>query len=546
MMSGAKAATRRGPAPSRTKTPALSDLDLRILSLLSRHRVMTQTQLAAVSPGTPIRTLRYRCSRLARRGLLGRTRPYRERGSAPNHLWPTRKGEATACGGPPPRGGERREPNPLFLAHAAGLTEVWVGLETSLPEGARLARFEREADAREPFTVPATRRDRAIAPDAFIEITDTDGQSLLAFVELDMGTMSHRRLRQKASGYGDYAKAEVWRDRHPFCPALLFLTTTEARARFFLLAMRKEAGNDSLLLTCACDLARSPARIAAGPRWLHDPEKDHAVGLLAVLREARRPFDEEREREEAERRKEEAERQRLASDPEALRDHLRRWWGSEPRLGDLDEEIAAALAITLGRTEPPAEAEHRALLALGTMLGDPLRPLPPEVEPTARQQRAFADLVDHHRDEQLGRIADLELHHGEGPALRGSRRKVSGGRLLSSSEVSWLDAKAADDERSREEQERLASVYLTWREGEARRLTKAQGIVARLGSRPEDFFDEIDRRSLRLCRRCGEIVYPDPERARGEHRRPDVAAHCHFCGGTTLAELDDPEVGRRS
>lgn len=240
MVSGERAAARRRPAPSRAKTPRLSDLDLRILSLLSRHRVMTQTQLATISPQTPIRTLRYRCARLAREGLVGRTRPYRERGSAPKHLWPARRGEALACGGPPPKGGERREPNPLFLSHAAGLTEVWVALETSLPEGARLVRFEREADAREPFTVPATRRERAIAPDALIEITDTDGQALLAFVELDMGTMSHRRLKQKASGYGDYAKAGAWRERHPFCPALLLVTTTEARARSFLAAMHRE------------------------------------------------------------------------------------------------------------------------------------------------------------------------------------------------------------------------------------------------------------------------------------------------------------------
>ena len=153
-MSGARRSTGRRLA----REPALSDLDLRILKLLSRHRVMTQTQLAAVSPGTPIRTLRHRCARLAGAGLVGRTRPYRERGSAPNHLWPTRKGEALACGGPPPRGGERREPNPLFLAHAAGLTEVWVALETTLPDGVQLARFGREAEAREPFTVPATPR----------------------------------------------------------------------------------------------------------------------------------------------------------------------------------------------------------------------------------------------------------------------------------------------------------------------------------------------------------------------------------------------------
>jgi hypothetical protein len=148
MVSGAQPTARRGTA--RSKTPPPSDLDLRILALVSRHRVMTQSQLATVTPRTPIRTLRYRCARLARQGLLGRTRPYRERGSAPNHLWPTRRGEATVCGGPPPKGGERREPNPLFLAHAAGLTEVWVALERTLPEGTRLTRFEREADAREP------------------------------------------------------------------------------------------------------------------------------------------------------------------------------------------------------------------------------------------------------------------------------------------------------------------------------------------------------------------------------------------------------------
>ncbi|HVV90484.1 MAG TPA: replication-relaxation family protein [Solirubrobacterales bacterium] len=531
-MSGARRSTRRRPA----RGPALSDLDLRILSLLSRHRVVTQTQLAAICPEVPIRTLRYRCSQLAGAGLLGRTRPYRERGSAPNHLWPTRNGEATACGGPPPRGGERREPNPLFLTHAAGLTEVWVTLETTLRDGVRLARFEREADAREPFAVPATRSERAIAPDALVEITDTDGRALLAFVELDMGTMSHRRLRQKATGYGDYAKAEAWREYHRFCPALLFITTTAARARSFLAAMHKEAGKDSLLLTCACDLARRPHRIAEGPRWLHDPEKDHAVNLLAVLREARRPFDEEREREEAEHRKEEAERKRLRSDPEALRDHLRRWWGSEPRLGDLEEVSAGALAITLGRTDPMAEAERRALLALAAMIGDPLRPLPPDELPTARQRRAFADLAGHHRDEQLGRIADLALRHGDGPALRRARRQVEGGDLLPSSETSWLEQKAVEDERSREEQERLTTSYLAWRETEARRLVKAQGIVARLGTRPEDFFGDIDRRSLRRCPGCGEIAYPDPERASG-HATRHVAERCHFCGGTALAEI---------
>jgi hypothetical protein len=122
--------------PSRAAA-SLSDLDRHILGLLSSLRVLTLLQLASLSPETPPRTLRYRTARLAKHGFLGRTRPYRERGSAPHHLWPTRKGEATANGEPPPRGGERREPNPLFLAHAAGLSELYVVLTTALPRGHR-------------------------------------------------------------------------------------------------------------------------------------------------------------------------------------------------------------------------------------------------------------------------------------------------------------------------------------------------------------------------------------------------------------------------
>jgi hypothetical protein len=83
-----------------------------------------------------------------------------------------------------------------------------------------------------PFTAWASREKRAIAPDAFIEITEADGGSLLAFVELDMGSMSHRRLKTKAAGYAGYVKVEAWRERHRFCPALLFLTTVSLERYF--------------------------------------------------------------------------------------------------------------------------------------------------------------------------------------------------------------------------------------------------------------------------------------------------------------------------
>ncbi len=505
--------------------------------------MLTQTQLAAIYPETPARTLRYRCARLAHHGLAGRSRPYRERGSAPHHLWPTRRGEAIVTGGLPPRGGERREPNPLFLAHAAGLSEVYVALATTLPAEVTLRRFEREGDAREPFATWATRKKRAIAPDAFVEIADTDGRAMLAFVELDMGTMSHRRLKQKATGYAEYAKAEAWRKRHRFCPALLFVTTTEKRARSFLAAMRRELERDALL-TCACDLARRLERCVTETRWLIDEEDKRGVDLLAVLREARRPFDEEEEREQAERRREEAERERLRSDPEALRLHLRsrrpRDWGIE-RLGGL---AAAALTLTLELDEPLDDAEREALSALGAMFADPLRVQLADREPSVEERSAFDALAERHRARQLHRVDDLAARFGEGPALGRARERLDDGELLRDYELSGLSTEAERDSESRAEQERLRERYIAWREKEAQRLAKAQGIAARLRNGPESFLDQIDCRALRLCRGCAEIAYPDPEWASHERGvRYDVAARCHYCGARALAEIEPSSEG---
>jgi Replication-relaxation len=537
----ARRSSRTGARRSRSsaRTPALSDLDLRILGLLASHRVLTQTQLAAICPETPARTLRYRCARLAREGLAGRSRPYRERGSAPHHLWPTRRGEAIVTGGPSPRGGERRKPNPLFLAHAAGLSEFYVALTTTLPSDVALKRFEREADAREPFATWATRKKRAIAPDAFIEIADADRGSLLAFVELDMGTMSHRRLKQKAAGYAEYAKAEAWRERHRFCPALLFVTTTEKRARSFLAAMRRELERDGLL-TCACDLARRLERCATEARWLIGEEDEQGVDLLTALREARRPYDEELARRDAQHRKEEAKRERVRSDPEALRAHLRSWshrdWGIE-RLGD---PAAAALKRTLELEEPLEIPEREALERLGAMFADPLDLQLDEHGPTPRELRVFDGLVRHHLDTQLDLANELAERYGEGPALRRARKRLEAGEFLDRHDLSWgLAEEARRDGEARARQKRLREEYLGWQEKEARRLAKGQGIAGRLRNGPEVFLDKVDRRALRVCRSCEEIAYPDPRRTIHERGADhDVAEHCHFCGAEELARIE--------
>jgi hypothetical protein len=534
--SSSSGATHPTRARSHAASAPLSELDRRILDLLSFLRVLTQTQLARLmSPETPPRTIRYRTARLAKLGLVGRTRPYRERGSAPHHLWPTRKGEAIAEGGPPPRGGERREPNPLFLAHAAAISELYVALKTELPDGLRLAGFEREADARETFR-GYDGKDHAVAPDAFIQIAEPDERILFGLVELDLGTMSARQLKAKAEGYGEYVKLEGWRERNPYCPPLLFITTSEKRARSFLATCGRVVDQHQMLVAAA-GLAREIGRSLVAPEWLVD-EDEQSTDLLAILDGARRPYDEACEREEAEQRKRDAERERLRSDPAALREHLRarghRDWGIE-RLG----AAATALAITLEQDEELEEVERRALLALGAMFADPLCLELADGEPIANRQVVLDELAMRHRARQLEEIGELAQRFSEGPALRKARAGIRAGELLTMDEVSWLRQKAADDGRSRDEQERLRSAYLSSREERALYRWKSQRLVTRLvRSGPEDFLEEIDRKSLRLCRSCEEVAYPDPERARYQRGSHDVACRCHFCGGGDLAELD--------
>lgn len=519
--------------PSRAADPSLSELDHRILGLLSSLRVLTLPQLASLSPETPPRTLRYRTARLAMHGFLGRTRPYRERGSAPHHLWPTRKGEAIANGEPPPRGGERREPNPLFLAHAAGLSELYVVLKTELPKGTRLVSFEREAEAREPFKTFGGEQ-RAIAPDAGIGIAEADDRRLFGFVELDMGTMSHRQLKAKAAGYGEYAQREAWHHRNAYCPPLLFITTSEKRARSFLAAADREIDSARMLVACA-GLARDLRRCIAAPEWIVG-DGEQRVDLLAVLRAARRPHDEAKEREEAERREEEAERERLRSDPEALAERLRRElryaWGDD----QLGRAATDALRLSVESEGGLNKVERRALEAVGGMLAEPLAARLAEGEPTPSEREALAALVKHHRASQVERLDEAAERFGEGPKLRRRRRWLEKGDLIGTDSLAALTDDAEQDRENAVEQERLRKNYLRWREAEATRLSRRHGFIARHRIGHDVFLAQVDRVSLRLCEGCEEIVYPDPKREHGPARR-DVAAYCHFCGSGVLSEL---------
>ncbi len=247
----------------------------------------------------PERTLRYRTRRLTQLRLLGRTRPYRERGSAPHHFWPTRHADALMRGEPPPRGGERRAPNPLFLAHAAAITELYVTLRTAPPSGFTLKELLREGEAREPFTDPVG-QERAIAPDATFVLAGFDGVELCAFVELDRGSMSSGRLWTKARGYAEFYAANGWRERFSYCPPLLFLTTTAARARAFRSLPRRALKDVHLpsgdpFVAAVCGEVPTPGRAFYQTR-LDDARRRGRASVVDVMRAARRPYDELRAR----------------------------------------------------------------------------------------------------------------------------------------------------------------------------------------------------------------------------------------------------------
>jgi hypothetical protein len=519
--------------------------------------VLTQTQLERLLADTPARTLRYRSERLARLGLAGRSRPYRDKGSAPFHYWPTRASDAFVRGEPVPRGGERAEPNPQFLHHAERLSELYVLLCVQAPTvGLRLQEFKREGAGREAFLVDG--RERALAPDALIHLHDEQGRGLLAFVELDLGTMSHARLKTKATGYAAYAMQVAWTERHPFCPCLLFLTTTETRAISFLKTLTalldrrggggyygRRRGSLDWFAAAVCAYAREPERALSEGCWDDLALAGGGLTLTDCLNKARAPYDATRAKEEAEQRARNEQRARLCANPEARRAYLqeRRLRFHDAHLVQFGEAGATALALLLNATEQMGDVERAAFAALAWQLDDdPLKAevAPEPAPPTSMDTKAVAALVDLYRRRQQARMEELARRYGEGPELRRDRQQLADHGLLGSFTWNSLEERAKRDREARREQEWLRLAYLARREREARQRKHEAGLAARLAHGRSAVHAIIDDDLLRICRRCDEIVYPpEPERRATviseERRQP---SRCHFCGGSDLAPWD--------
>jgi hypothetical protein len=53
-----------------------------------------------------------------------------------------------------------------------------------------------------------------------------NGADAVAFVEVELASMTQTVLKQKVLRYLAYADDLAWQDRYPYCPPMLLLTTT--------------------------------------------------------------------------------------------------------------------------------------------------------------------------------------------------------------------------------------------------------------------------------------------------------------------------------
>jgi hypothetical protein len=274
-----------------TRIDRLCAIDHDILGLLQCHRVLTTPQLITLTQ-RPERTVDYRLTRLRARSLVDRTRPYAASGSAPFYWWLTRAGARLVEGTSPAPG--KGTPNPLFLRYTAAIAGLFVALRDIGPSvGLTLSEWHRDEDAWEDWS--GYRGTGRIRPDAYAEVhLDVDGHDGVAgaFVEVDFATMDQARLRAKVARHRSYCKDTIWWDRHPCCPALLLVTTSEARVNRFLAGVERNRPRPSPYpsenpthydeLVAACAVVTSPEDAVVAPVW-RQSVGDAPVTLSALL-----------------------------------------------------------------------------------------------------------------------------------------------------------------------------------------------------------------------------------------------------------------------
>ena len=511
---------------------SLSGIDHEILVLLHVHRVLTTPQLITLT-GRAERTVDYRLTRLRSRSLVDRTRPYAASGSAPFYWWLTRAGARLVEGTSPAPG--KGEPNPLFLRHTAAIAGLYVALkEVGSEIGLTLSSWLRDEEAWEDWS--DHRGAGRIRPDAYAELqltVDGDAGVAGAFIEVDFATMDQARLRAKVARHRRYVHETIWWDRHPCCPALLLVTTSEARVNRFLVAAEKDrprpnpyAQDDAARydeLVAACAAVASPEAAVCAPVWRAAVE-DAPVTLAALLSPEVRQYRHVVGRVQATRREVDAARRRSEA------------W-------NLSKD-ADALAAAVGDAE--AGAAVRYFLGRG---GDWVDEHPDLADVTLAWWRATAhdgafppmSLVEAWR--QLSRqswlaqvdrlLAQREAITLSDPLLRRPAATLAAGGLVADYELvreNPRDGQAAANEAMAEHaarRERATSTNLQALPLHRRLVANRAGLEA-----------VYDAQHLCVCPRCGVPKNDDEDPAGSGY----YAARCRCCGGSVVPLVEAPEL----
>jgi hypothetical protein len=390
-------------------------------------------------------------------------------------------------------------------------------------------------------------RERALAPDATLGLLDEQDRRLSAFVEIDLGTMSHTRLRAKAALYAAYIESEAWRERHAYPPALLFLTTTDVRARRFLGALARALSYGPSLhkrrafIAGAAGIAWTPHQLMTDT-CLADLDGNTGLTVLDILYAAHAPHERALARERKEREAEEAKRQALLDDPERMRDWLRDHNRPlAPYFDALEDPGAQAIELLLASNTTPLPQESEVLRAIARDLADALPELrpPPDNSPGTVVAEGVALLARDYTDTQAQQIRALAAKHGEGPSLQRAWNQLRRGELLSPRNLDQLPQNAERDAAGRRDQHERHAVYLEWREQTARALARKAGPLGRLTHHSEDFYPQLDRKHLTVCGACGETIYPGSRKPGGHLYNAPIT--CHYCTEPHDTQPYDPD-----
>lgn len=495
-----------------------------LLVLLDQHRVMTTGQLARAT-ATPERTVRYRMDRLHDARLVDCVRPGREAGSAPRHWWLRPAGARLVAGTAAAEG----RPSGMFVAHSAAITEVWLAVKERfqvvewLTDRAGWQEWERPG-------LWSSHRYR-LTPDAVARFTLPGASNVVAFVEVDLASMTQTLLKQKLARYVAYADDRAWEGVYPHCPPLLLFTTTATRAATFARTAAQVVGRRfepddpaAELVVAACGLVRDPARAVVEPCWML-PET--AAAELTLEESLVERVDALAASERWRHHQETVVRRR--ADIEALRD-LR----SFSALADwLDSKLAAEALQTLIGTDPTGFLDSEPDLAQRIIDWGERRRRTDRFTARERARSLVSTLESLHvamwRD-QARRLLAAEDHLAAGePRVYRLAATLAAGSLAAAEEIALLDLAPT---RTRQNLQReVFGDYLARRADAVDREWESFGRRDRRRISREQLAAAYDSDHLLVCDTC-QLIYPKDQ--------PDApyVAWCRYCDGALLEGLE--------